>query len=118
MNKPVVQVQVRAVATTSGSCAAFLGNEGKVLVICIEQSVGAAIAMFMQGTKAFSSYAILTGRRWISSLSRTDHSELPADIRYLTGSLTLPNMNQNLIEIVRKILRLDSEARLVASGHQ
>jgi len=51
MNKPVVQVQVRAVATTSGSCAVFLGNEEKVFVICIEQSVGAAIAMFMQGTQ-------------------------------------------------------------------
>jgi hypothetical protein len=30
--------------------------------------------------------------------------------------LMLPHMNQNLTEIVRKILRLDSEGRLVASG--
>ena len=97
MSKPVVEVQIRAVAATSGGFAVFLGNQDKAFVIFVDQSVGAAIAMFMQGTKAFSSYAILTGRRWISSLSRTDHSELPADIRYLTGSLTLPNMNQNLI---------------------
>jgi len=36
----------RAVATRL-----FLANEEKGLVICIEQSVGAAIAMFMQGTQ-------------------------------------------------------------------
>jgi bifunctional DNase/RNase len=51
MSKPVVEVQVRAVATTSGGCAVFLGNEKKVFVIYVERSVGAAIAMFMQGTQ-------------------------------------------------------------------
>ena len=51
MSKPVVEVQVRAVATTSGGCAVFLGNEGKVFVIFVEQSVGGAIAMFMEGTQ-------------------------------------------------------------------
>jgi bifunctional DNase/RNase len=51
MSKAVVQVQVRAVATTSGGCAVFLGNEDKVFVIFVEQSVGTAIAMFMQGTQ-------------------------------------------------------------------
>ena len=50
MSKPVVEVQVRAVATTSGGCAVFLGNEEKVFVIFVEQSVGGAIAMFMEGT--------------------------------------------------------------------
>ena len=51
MSKPVVEVQARAVATTSGGCAVFLGNEEKVFVIFVEESVGAAIAMFMQGTQ-------------------------------------------------------------------
>jgi bifunctional DNase/RNase len=51
MSKPVVQVEVRAVATTSGGCAVFLGNEDKVFVIFVEQSVGTAIAMFKQGTR-------------------------------------------------------------------
>jgi bifunctional DNase/RNase len=51
MSKPVVEVQIRAVAATSGGCAVFLGNEDKVFVIFVEQSVGAAIAMFMQGTQ-------------------------------------------------------------------
>lgn len=51
MSRPVVEVQVRAVATTSGGCAVFLGNEHKVFVIIVEQSVGTAIAMFMQGTE-------------------------------------------------------------------
>ncbi len=51
MSKPVVEVQVRAVAATSGGYAVFLGNEDKVSVMLVDQSVGTAIAMFMQGTQ-------------------------------------------------------------------
>ena len=51
MSKPVVEVQIRAVAATSGGFAVFLGNEDKVFVMFVDQSVGAAITMFMQGTK-------------------------------------------------------------------
>ena len=51
MSKPVVEVQVRAVAAASGGCAVFLGNEEKAFVIFVDQSVGAAIAMFKQGTQ-------------------------------------------------------------------
>jgi bifunctional DNase/RNase len=51
MSKPVVEVQVRAVAEVSGCCAVFLGNEDKVFVMFVDQSVGAAITMFMQGTQ-------------------------------------------------------------------
>src|ERR1700675_4035741 len=51
MSKPVVEVKVRAVAATSGGFAVFLGNEDKVFVMFVDQSVGTAIAMFMQGTK-------------------------------------------------------------------
>jgi uncharacterized protein len=35
----------------SGGCAVFLGNEDKVFVMFVDQSVGAAITMFMQGTQ-------------------------------------------------------------------
>ena len=51
MSKPVVGVQVRAVAATSNGYAVFLGNEDKVFVMFVDQSVGAAITMFMQGTQ-------------------------------------------------------------------
>ena len=51
MSKPVVEVQVRAVAATSGGYAVFLGNEDKVFVMFVDQGVGTAIAMFMQGTQ-------------------------------------------------------------------
>src|SRR5260370_42075812 len=50
MSKPVIEVQVRGLAATSGGCAVFLGNEDKVFVILVDQRVGAAIAMFKQGT--------------------------------------------------------------------
>jgi bifunctional DNase/RNase len=51
MSKPVVEVQVRAVAATSGGYAVFLGNEDRVFVMFVDQSVGTAIAMFMQGAQ-------------------------------------------------------------------
>src|SRR5690349_6093784 len=51
MSKPVVEVQVRGMAATGGGCAVFLGNEEKVFVIFVDQSVGVAIAMFKQGTQ-------------------------------------------------------------------
>src|SRR3984893_14070898 len=51
MSKPVVEVKVRAVAATSGGWAVFLGNEDKVFVMFVDQSVGAAITMFMQDTQ-------------------------------------------------------------------
>ena len=42
---------MRAVIPTSGGCAVFLGNPEKVFVIYVDQSVGAAITMFMRGTQ-------------------------------------------------------------------
>jgi len=51
MSKPVVEVQVRGMAATGGGWAVFLGNEEIAFVIFVDQSVGAAITMFMQGTK-------------------------------------------------------------------
>ena len=38
-------------AATSGGYAVFLGNEDKVFVMLVDQSVGTAITMFMQGTQ-------------------------------------------------------------------
>jgi uncharacterized protein len=51
MSKPVVEVQVRAVVATSNGYAIFLGNEDKVFVMFVDQDVGMAIAMFMEGTQ-------------------------------------------------------------------
>src|SRR6266481_8682091 len=51
MSKPVVEVHIRAIAATSGGFAVFLGNQEKAFVILVDQSVGAAIAMFMEGTR-------------------------------------------------------------------
>src|ERR1700724_4701369 len=50
MSKRVVEVKVRAVAATSGGWAVFLGNEDKVFMMFVDQSVGMAITMFMHDT--------------------------------------------------------------------
>ncbi len=41
-------MQVRAVLPTSGGCAVFLGNNDKVFIIYVDQTVGSAITMFMR----------------------------------------------------------------------
>jgi hypothetical protein len=46
MSKPVVEVKVLALGATNGGCAVFLGNEDKVFVMFVDQSVGTAITMF------------------------------------------------------------------------
>ena len=51
MSKPGVEVQTRAVAATSSGYAIFLGNEEKSFAMFVDHSVGAAIVMFMQGTR-------------------------------------------------------------------
>ena len=48
MNKTVIEVQVRAVLPTSGGCAVFIGNNEKVFIIYVDQTVGGAITMFMR----------------------------------------------------------------------
>lgn len=50
MAKSVVETQVRAVLPTNAGRAVFLGNEEKVFVIYVDESVGQAIEMFMNHT--------------------------------------------------------------------
>jgi bifunctional DNase/RNase len=50
MSKPVIEVQVRAVLPTSAGRAVFVGNDEKTFVIYVDESVGAAITMFMSST--------------------------------------------------------------------
>ena len=45
MNKPVVEVHIRAIVAASGGYIVFLGNEEKVFVILVDPGVGAAIMM-------------------------------------------------------------------------
>ena len=50
MSRPVVEVQVRAVLPFNSGRAIFVGNEEKVFVIYVDESVGSAITMFMNDT--------------------------------------------------------------------
>jgi bifunctional DNase/RNase len=51
MNKPVIEVHVKALLPTGGGRAVFLGNEEKTFVIYVDEGVGAAITMFMSGVE-------------------------------------------------------------------
>lgn len=50
MPKSVVEVHVRAVLPTNAGQAVFIGNDEKIFVIYVDESVGAAIAMFISKT--------------------------------------------------------------------
>ena len=52
MNKTVIEVQVRAVLPTSGGCAVFIGNDEKVFIIYVDQTVGGAITNFLNAAHA------------------------------------------------------------------
>ena len=45
MNKPVVEIRIRAIVAASGGYVVFLGNEEKIFVIIVDPGVGAAIMM-------------------------------------------------------------------------
>src|SRR6201747_672786 len=50
MNKSVVPVEIRTVLPFNAGRAVFLGNEEKVFVIYVDESVGQAISMFINET--------------------------------------------------------------------
>jgi bifunctional DNase/RNase len=50
MSKPVVPVEIRTVLPFNSGRAVFIGNDEKVFVIYVDESVGAAISMFMNNT--------------------------------------------------------------------
>src|SRR5882757_1001675 len=50
MSKPVIPVDIRTVLPFNSGRAVFIGNEEKVFVIYVDESVGAAIAMFLNDT--------------------------------------------------------------------
>src|SRR5215210_4301803 len=50
MSRPVVEIKVRAVLPFNSGRAVFVGNDEKVFVIYVDESVGAAISMFMNQT--------------------------------------------------------------------
>ncbi len=50
MSKTVVPVEIRTVLPFNAGRAVFVGNEEKVFVIYVDDSVGAAITMFMNRT--------------------------------------------------------------------
>lgn len=47
----LILIKVHAVVPTNSGCAVFVGNEEKVFVIHMDNSVGSAISMFINGTE-------------------------------------------------------------------
>jgi bifunctional DNase/RNase len=51
MEKDIVSAAIKGVMPTTNGCAVFLGNDGKTFVIYVDQFVGNAIQMTLNGVK-------------------------------------------------------------------
>ena len=51
MKDGVLEVKVHQVVPTNNGCAVFIGNQQKVFIIYVDQSVGMTIHMLMRGIK-------------------------------------------------------------------
>lgn len=50
MKSDVVPVEIRGILPAQSGCAIFVGNDEKVFVIQVEQTMGSVISMFLRGT--------------------------------------------------------------------
>ena len=50
MKNDAVPVEIRGILPASSGCAIFVGNDEKIFVINVEQSMGAVIGMFLRDT--------------------------------------------------------------------
>ncbi len=108
MNKDVIEVQVRAVLPLEGSFAVFLGNETKVFVIYIDESVGTAISMFMRGvSKERPLTHDLVGHLLLAFGARVER----VVINNINGSVFHARLiisAENELQTTRKVIELDS----------
>ena len=115
MSKPVIEVQIRGLAATSGGCAVFLGNEEKVFVILVDQSVGAAIAMFKQGTQKERplTHDLLANilRALGAKIERVIVNDLKRGTYFARLVLSSENESQQ-----KKIIEIDAAQRLYRDG--
>jgi len=68
MSKPVIEVQIRGLCATSVGCAVFLGNEEKVFVMFVDQSVGTAIAIGLIYRVTSARIAADNGATWVVAI--------------------------------------------------
>lgn len=106
MNTEVVPVEIRGILPAQSGCAIFVGNDDKVFVIQVEQSMGVVISMFLRDTpkerplthdlmsNVFKGFGI--------SLERVVITELKNSTYY--ARLILQQQN----ELGRKVVELDA----------
>lgn len=108
MNKDVIEVQVRAVLPLEGSFVVFLGNETKVFVIYIDESVGTAISMFMRGvSKERPLTHDLVGHLLLAFGARVER----VVINNINGSVFHARLiisAENELQTTRKVIELDA----------
>lgn len=101
-------MQVRAVLPLEGSFAVFLGNEEKVFVIYIDESVGTAISMFMRGVaKERPLTHDLVGHLLLAFGARVER----VIINHINGSVFHARLilsAENELQTTRKVVELDA----------
>ena len=108
MSKPVVEVRVRAVLPTAAGRAVFLGNETKTFVIYVDDSVGAAITMFINHVAKERPLTHDLMGHLLSALGAKVERVIINDLKTATYFARLIVSAENELLQQRKIIELDA----------
>lgn len=119
MKNQVIPVEIRALVPTNHGCAVFVGNEEKVFVIQVENSMGAVIGMFMQGAPKERPLTHDLINELLEALGVTIQRVLITELKNSTYYARLFLEQKN--ELGRKVVELDarpSDSIALATAHK
>ena len=127
MNNAVVEVSVKGVMPTGTGCAVFLGNDDKNFVIYVDQSVGNAISMTLNGVQRDRPlthdlmHSILAGLG--VDLDRVVINDVSKDTYYARLILKMDNeLGKKILEVDARpsdslVMALQSESEIYVASH-
>ena len=119
MKNQVIPVEIRALIPTNHGCAVFVGNDEKVFVIQVENSMGAVIEMFKRGDPKERPLTHDLINLIFEGLGVTVQRVIITELRHSTYFARLILEQKN--ELGRKLVELDarpSDCIALATAHQ
>ena len=106
MKNDVVPVQIRGILPANAGCALFVGNDDKVFVINVEQTMGAVIGMFLRETPKERPLTHDLMQSIFKGFNITVERVVITELRNSTYFARLILQQQN--EVARKIVEIDA----------
>src|SRR2546428_12978870 len=106
MKNDVLPVQIRGILPANSGCAIFVGDEQKVLVINVEQNMGAVIGMFLRDTPKEPPLSHDLIANLFKGFNITVERVVITELKNATSYARLILQQQN--ELARKIVEIDA----------